>query len=48
MDTTSILAFLEYQYDLKPLTDRDAKAANMVSAFDFNQVAATMNAAASK
>jgi phospholipase C len=35
MDTTSILAFIEYQYDLTPLGDRDAKANNMLTSFDF-------------
>jgi len=46
MDTTSILAFIEYQYGLQPLGDRDTKAANMTSAFDFSQTpsAATMSA----
>ncbi len=44
MDTTSILSLIEYQYGLKPLSDRDAKASNMLSAFDFNQPEATMSA----
>ena len=47
MDTTSILALIEYQYGLKPLGTRDAKAPNMMSAFDFSQkpsAAATMAA----
>src|SRR5579859_4167783 len=48
MDTTSILALIEYQYDLKPLADRDAKANNMLTAFDFNQTAPTMSATAAK
>jgi phospholipase C len=48
MDTTSILAFIEYQYGLQPLTDRDAKAANMTDAFDFTQTAATMSATAAQ
>ena len=39
MDTTSILALIEYQYDLRPLSSRDAKAANMLSSFDFAQAA---------
>ncbi len=44
MDTTSILALIEYQYGLKPLGDRDAKVNNMLSSFDFNPSAATMAA----
>ncbi len=36
MDTTSILALIEYQYGLAPLSSRDAKANNMLSAFDFS------------
>jgi phospholipase C len=44
MDTTSILALIEYQYGLKPLGDRDAKVANMLSSFDFSQTPATMSA----
>jgi len=37
MDTTSILALLERRFGLQPLGDRDAKAADMSSAFDFSQ-----------
>ena len=37
MDTTSILAFIENRYGLQPLSDRDAKINNMMSAFDFTQ-----------
>jgi phospholipase C len=37
METVSILAFIENRYGLKPLTDRDAKANNMLDAFDFTQ-----------
>jgi phospholipase C len=37
MDTTSILAFIEHQYGLKPLATRDAGANNMLNAFDFTQ-----------
>jgi phospholipase C len=49
MDTTSILALIEYQYDLKPLGDRDAKVANMTSVFDFTQTpSATMSATAAQ
>ncbi len=48
MDTTSILALIEYQYDLKPLTDRDAKASNMLSAFDFSQASGSLSATAAK
>src|SRR5262249_15461140 len=40
MDTTSILAFMETRYALKPLGDRDRMTNNMLSAFDFSQVAA--------
>jgi phospholipase C len=35
LETTSILAFIEARWGLKPLTARDAKAANLTSAFDF-------------
>ncbi|HVO38833.1 MAG TPA: acid phosphatase [Spirochaetia bacterium] len=35
MDTTSILALIEYQYGLKPLSSRDAGASNMLTSFDF-------------
>jgi phospholipase C len=35
MDTTSILALIEYQYDLQPLSRRDAGANNMLTSFDF-------------
>ncbi len=37
MDTTSILAFIEHRYGLAPLGERDAKANDMSSAFDFSQ-----------
>ncbi len=37
MDTTSILAFIEKRFGLAPLTERDAKASDMMSAFDFEQ-----------
>ena len=37
MDTTSILALIEYQYGLKPLASRDAGASNMLTSFDFKQ-----------
>ncbi len=37
MDTTSILAFIETRFGLKPLADRDAHANNMMGAFDFSQ-----------
>src|SRR5262249_16600595 len=36
-DTTSVLKFIENRFDLKPLTDRDAKATDLLNAFDFNQ-----------
>ncbi|WP_347988232.1 alkaline phosphatase family protein [Methylomonas sp. AM2-LC] len=34
-DTTSILKLIETRFDLDPLTDRDAKANDMLSAFEF-------------
>ena len=34
-DTTSILAFIERRWHLKPLTKRDANANDMTPAFDF-------------
>lgn len=34
-DTTSILKFIENRYDLQPLADRDAKATDLVGAFNF-------------
>ncbi len=37
METVSILTFIEWRYGLAPLTDRDAKAGNMLSAFDFSR-----------
>ena len=37
METASILAFIETRWGLAPLGVHDAKAANMMSAFDFNQ-----------
>jgi len=37
METDSILAFIETRFGAKPLTDRDAKANNMMDAFDFTQ-----------
>lgn len=36
-DHTSILKFIEWRYGLKPLADRDAKANNLLSAFDFGR-----------
>ncbi len=36
-DFTSILAFIESNWNLKPLTDRDARANDMMEAFDFNR-----------
>jgi phospholipase C len=36
-DTTSILRFIEWRWDLPPLTDRDAGANNLGAAFDFEQ-----------
>jgi phospholipase C len=34
-DVTSILKFIEYNYGLSPLSVRDAKANNMLEAFEF-------------
>src|SRR6266508_902218 len=36
-DTTSILAFLERRWRLEPQTDRDARANDLMNAFDFGQ-----------
>ena len=36
-DVTSILKFIEYNFGLSPLAIRDAKANNMLNAFDFTQ-----------
>jgi acid phosphatase len=36
-DTTSILAFIEHRWGLEALTTRDAAAADMTAAFDFDQ-----------
>jgi phospholipase C len=36
-DTTSILRFIEWRWDLPPLATRDAMAANLLNAFDFSQ-----------
>lgn len=36
-DFTSMLKFIEYNWDLAPLAERDAKANNMTAAFDFSQ-----------
>lgn len=38
-DTTSLLALIEHRYNLAPLTARDAAAADLSAAFDFNQSA---------
>jgi phospholipase C len=37
LDFTSGLKFIEENYDLEPLAERDAKANNFLSAFDFTQ-----------
>ncbi len=37
MDFTSILRFIEDNYDLQPLSTRDAKANSLAMALDFNQ-----------
>jgi phospholipase C len=36
-DTTAILKFIEERWSLQPLTDRDANAGDLLSAFDLNQ-----------
>ena len=36
-DTTSILRFIEWRWSLQPLGERDARANNMLNAFDFAQ-----------
>jgi phospholipase C len=36
-DTTSILKLIETRYSLEPLSDRDAKANDLLNAFDFKQ-----------
>jgi acid phosphatase len=36
-DTTSILRLIETRFDLKPLGERDARANNLLNAFDFAQ-----------
>jgi phospholipase C len=39
LDFTSILKFIEENWNVQSLADRDAKANNFLSAFDFNQIA---------
>jgi phospholipase C len=36
LDHTSILKFIEENWDIPPLAERDAKANNFISAFDFS------------
>jgi phospholipase C len=36
-DHTSILRFIERRYGLEPLADQDAKANNLLAAFDFGR-----------
>ncbi|HDD39770.1 MAG TPA: hypothetical protein ENG21_00780 [Nitrososphaeria archaeon] len=36
-DHTSVLKFIEWLYDLPPLTERDARARNLLSAFTFSE-----------
>ena len=36
-DTTSILRFIEWRWNLQPLGERDAKVNNLLNAFDFSQ-----------
>ncbi len=38
LDFTSVLKFIEANWNLQPLAARDASANNFLSAFDFNQV----------
>jgi phospholipase C len=38
LDFTSILKFIEENWNIEPLAERDAKANNFLSAFDFTQV----------
>ena len=37
LDFTSVLKFIEYNWNVKPLATRDANANNFLSAFDFEQ-----------
>ncbi len=37
LDFTSMLKFIEENWGIQPLAERDAKANNFLSAFDFNQ-----------
>jgi phospholipase C len=39
LDTTSILKFIEENYGLAPIAERDAKANNLTNAFDFSRAA---------
>ena len=39
-DTTSILRFIEWRWDLDPLSSRDAGASNLLNAFDLGQESA--------
>jgi acid phosphatase len=43
-ETVSILRFMEWRWGLQPLTLRDAKAANMLPAFDFTRAPARQGA----
>jgi len=43
-ETVSILRFIEWRWGLQPLTLRDAKAANMLPAFDFTRAPARQGA----
>ena len=36
-DTTAILKLIEERWSLQPLTDRDARSGDLLSAFDFSQ-----------
>src|SRR5207244_6222847 len=44
-DTTSILKFIEWRWDLAPLASRDANANNLLNAFEFGSAAAPAPAA---
>ena len=36
-DTTAIMKLIEERWNLQPLNERDAKAGNLLTAFDFSQ-----------
>jgi phospholipase C len=45
-DTTSLLKFIETRWNLEPLAERDAKAADLTNMFDFTQEPAPARAPA--